>query len=193
MHERNRALRPEGFIAMRSPILAMVLIALTGAPAFALDGFEKVRCDADIAKALIGQRGSNEPVAKTQARHKQLGLENLGGEEVSSRLFLSSWKICGREFALLQQNKSNRVSDAIEFPAHAKSAPAFGGIQCERDGKPIKDYVTGVMEDPAATAAKLLRVTQAWKVDDKTGKFVKLDVAGLACSREDIITVDGGR
>jgi len=32
----------------------------------------------------------------------------------------------------------------------------------------------------------------AWKIDDKQMKFVKLETEGLRCSRDGIITADGG-
>jgi hypothetical protein len=53
-----------------------ILIALMGCShAYARDGFEKVRCGSDIAKALIGQRGSNEPVMTIERRHKDLATQ----------------------------------------------------------------------------------------------------------------------
>jgi hypothetical protein len=56
-----------------------ILIALMGCShAYARDGFEKVRCGSDIAKALIGQRGSDEPVMAIEGRHKDLDLKDLG-------------------------------------------------------------------------------------------------------------------
>ena len=112
---------------------------------------------------------------------------DLGGEEASARVFSSSWKICGREFALLQRSRANggkgdAITDVIAFPEHSRTAPAFSGVQCERDGKPLKAYVIGVLENPATTTSKLLPATHAWRVDERSGKFVKLDVAGLRCS-----------
>lgn len=180
---------------IRTIALPLFVASLLSTPALA--AFEKVRCDGDIPKALIGQRIGNEPVSKIEARHKALGLEDLGGEEASARVFSSSWKICGREFALLQRSRANggkgdAITDVIAFPEHSRTAPAFAGVQCERDGKPLKAYVIGVLENPATTTSKLLPATHAWRVDERSGKFVKLDVAGLRCSRDDIPTRDGG-
>jgi hypothetical protein len=38
----------------------------------------------------------------------------------------------------------------------------------------------------------MLPVVIAWKIDDKQNKFVKLQTEGLRCSRDGIITADGG-
>jgi hypothetical protein len=39
---------------------------------------------------------------------------------------------------------------------------------------------------------KMLSAVIAWKIDDKQMKFVKLQTEGLRCSRDGIITIDGG-
>ena len=39
---------------------------------------------------------------------------------------------------------------------------------------------------------EILPAVIAWKIDDKQMKFVKLQTEGLRCSRDGIITVDGG-
>jgi hypothetical protein len=38
----------------------------------------------------------------------------------------------------------------------------------------------------------MLPAVIAWKIDEKQVKFVKLDVEGLRCSRDGLITADGG-
>ena len=68
---------------------------LFGASTFACasDGFGSVHCGADIPKALIGQTTSDERVVVIEKRHADLGLKDLGGSEISDRLFLASWRI----------------------------------------------------------------------------------------------------
>jgi hypothetical protein len=39
----------------------------------------------------------------------------------------------------------------------------------------------------------MLPALSAWKIDEKQKKFVELQTEGLRCSRDGIITVDGGR
>src|SRR5262249_3393060 len=97
------------------------------------DGFESVRCGSDIAKALIGRKSSNEPVAKTEARHKDIGLKHQGAEIISEdkRLNLVFWEICGDEYAVLEQG--DIVKDALKFPKHSKEMPEFDG-QCQLNG-----------------------------------------------------------
>jgi hypothetical protein len=39
----------------------------------------------------------------------------------------------------------------------------------------------------------MLQAVSAWKIDEKQKKFVELKTDGLRCSRDGIITADGGR
>jgi hypothetical protein len=39
----------------------------------------------------------------------------------------------------------------------------------------------------------LLPAVAAWKIDEKQVKFVELKTEGLRCSRDGIVTADGGR
>ena len=67
------------------------------------DGFDSVRCGSDVGKTLLGRTMSNERVSVLEERHKDLGLIDLGGTEISDRLFLISWRICGQEYVLLEE------------------------------------------------------------------------------------------
>jgi len=95
----HRALH-ENLRVLAIPVVLFLLIIVCG-KAWALDEFAGLQCGTDIPKSLIGKRDSNEPVAALEKRHKELGLKNLGGTEVSDRLFLASWQICGSEYDLL--------------------------------------------------------------------------------------------
>src|SRR5262245_39006923 len=86
--------------------LILLLLIIACGKVWALDAFEGIKCGTDIPKSLIGKRDSNEPVAVLQERHKDLGLRDLGGTEISDRLFLTSWKICGNEYELLVNTKT---------------------------------------------------------------------------------------
>ena len=62
------------------------------------DGFTGIKCGSDIPKALIGKRMSNETVVVLEKRHADLGLKDLGADEISDRLNSISWLICGSEY-----------------------------------------------------------------------------------------------
>jgi hypothetical protein len=166
-----------------------VLVLLVCGQAHALDGFEKVRCGADIRAALVGQRMSDEADSVVEGRHAALGLKDLGGYEVSDRLFASSWRICGAEFELLLDKRST-VRDAVPFPAHSRSSPGFNGA-CQVDGKPLPGTIVAVLRDE--TGADLLAAEAAWKIDETAAKFVSMPTAGLRCPRTGIFSSDGGR
>src|SRR5690242_14641850 len=90
------------------------------------DGFGGVRCGTDIPKALIGRVMRNERVAVTESKHKDLGLKDLGGGDISEHpeLFSASWMICGDEYMLLVDGHSI-VRDVLKVPEHSKRWPEF--------------------------------------------------------------------
>src|SRR5271167_1228809 len=115
-----------------------------GNASYAQDGFRSVRCGSDVAKALIGRTMSNERVVVLEERHKDLGLHDLGGSEISDRLFLSSWQICDAEYALLEEKSV--VRDVLAFPKHSKDSPAFIG-SCQGNGKEISGTIIAVLRN----------------------------------------------
>jgi hypothetical protein len=151
------------------------------------DGFDSVRCESDVRNALLGRRMSNEKVSVLEERHKELGLKDLGGTEISDRLFLISWRICGEEYVLLEEK--GIVRDVLKFPKHSKDSPQFIG-SCQLNGNDLRGIAVGVLKDE--DGVQNLPAAIAWKIDDKQAKFVKLPTEGLRCSRDGIITSDGG-
>ena len=170
-----------------SSIVAALVLLASGDVRCASDVFGHIRCGSDVSKALVGRTMSNEPVAALQERHKDLGLEDLGGSEVSERLFLISWRICGDEYALLQEK--DVVRDVLKFPPHSKNAPAFIGA-CQAAGKEMRGTVIAVLENRSRGEA--LPATAAWRIDEVRSKFVDVSKDGLVCPRDGIITADGG-
>lgn len=152
------------------------------------DGFDSVRCGSDVQKALLGRKMSNEKIAVLEDRHKDLGLKDLGGQEISDRLFLISWLICGDEYALLEDK--DVVRDALKFPKHSKESPEFLG-SCQSNGQDLPGTVIGVLKNE--DGVEKLPAVAAWKIDEKQVKFVELKTEGLRCSRDGIVTAVGGR
>ena len=152
------------------------------------DGFSGIRCGADdVAKALIAKKMSNEKIVVLEERHKDLGLKDLGGSEISDRLFLISWRICGEEYVLLEDK--DVVRDVLKFPKHSKESPQFIG-SCQLNGHDVPGSAIGVLKNEHGV--EMLPAVIAWKIDDKQMKFVKVQTEGLRCSRDGIITADGG-
>ena len=154
----------------------------------AADLFSKVTCSADIPKALIGGFMTNERDAVVEARHKALGLKDLGGSELEGGLFLSSWLICGNEYQLIMDKKSI-VRDVLQFPEHSKASPEFIG-SCRVNGKDLHEDIIAVLNNKAG--AENLSAKSAWKIDRLKAKFVKVATDGMLCPRSGIITADGG-
>ncbi len=151
------------------------------------DGFDSVRCGFDVRKTLLGRTMPNERVVLIEERHKDLGLKDLGGTDISDRLFLISWRICGEEYVLLEDQ--GVVRDVLRFPKHSKDSPQFIG-SCQLNGHDVPGAAIGVLKN--ADGVAILPAVIAWKIDDKQMKFVKLQTEGLRCSRDGIITTDGG-
>jgi hypothetical protein len=175
-----------------------ILAVLFCGKAWALDEFDGVKCGTDIQKALIGKRSTNDRVVATEARHKDLGLKNLGGDEVSDNLSLESWLVCGSEFELLVNTKGGLIRDVLPFPSHSKSSPmVLGG--CQMNGREMPETVMAILDNRAgynardqAKAKTLLKATAAWKIDEAHARFEAQPTAGLSCALGGVVTVDGG-
>lgn len=175
----------------------LFLLAMVCGQAWALDEFAGIKCGADIPKSLIGKRDSSEPVAVIEARHKNLGLKNLGGSEISDGLFVASWQICGSEYELLVNTKGSLIRDVLPFPAHSAKAPMFIGA-CNAEGKEVPEVVA-VLDNSAGYDARdeklaktMLKATAAWKIDETKQKFAKRSTENLTCPLSGIVTQDSG-
>ena len=178
-------------------VILFLLIMVCG-KTWALDEFAGIKCGADIPKSLIGKRDSNEPVAVLEQRHKDLALKNLGGTEISDRLFLSSWQICGSEYELLVNTRSGLIRDVLPCPSHSAASPMFIGA-CQADGKEVPGTVVAVLNNSAGSnprdeklAKTMLKATAAWKIDETKEKFAKQATQTLGCPLSGIVTLDGG-
>jgi hypothetical protein len=128
------------------------------------DAFTDVKCGSDIPKTLTGKRMSNQRVADLEKRHAELGLNDLGGDEISEHLSTTSWLICGSEFLLLENESF--VRDVLKVPPHSKTSPFFIG-SCELNGKESKDILVAILDNEKATDASALTAKVAWKIDQK--------------------------
>jgi hypothetical protein len=169
------------------PLSILVLALFWGTTNCGADGFDSVRCGSDVRKALLGRTMPNEKVVVIEERHKELGLKDLGGTEISDRLFLISWRICGDEYVLLEDQ--GVVRDVLKFPKHSKDSPQFIG-SCQSNGHDVPGTAIGVLKNE--NEGEILPAAIAWKIDEKQTKFLELRTEGLRCSRDGIITADGG-
>jgi hypothetical protein len=176
----------EAEVTHKTIAASILLLIGCGAQALAKDGFEKVSCNADIARALIGQRAANERIVVIEARHKDLGLKDLGATE--NNLTTISWLICGKEFVLLENDGDpSTIYDAVEVTAPSVDDVFVG--PCELNGKEMKDSVVAVLRWPPGSNPLKLRQPEnqrvpaiaAWRIDEKARKFVKMSVDGLLC------------
>jgi hypothetical protein len=168
-------------------ILVLVLSLFCSSSIRGGDGFDSVRCGSDVRKALLGCKMSNEKIVALEERHKDLGLKDLGASEISDRLTVMSWRICGEEYVLLEDK--DVVRDVLKFPKHSKDSPAFIG-SCQLNGHDVPGTAIGVLKNE--NGVEILPAVSAWKIDNKQMKFIELNTPELRCSRDGIITADGG-
>lgn len=180
-------------------VAGMLLLA---GPAQARDVFDAIHCGADVPKLLIGKSLSSpdEPVVKTEARHKAIGLVDEGGDIVNDHLNETVWRICGSSYQMLVDDK-DVIRDVIPF-AHSRATPAFSGI-CKIGGKDMADAVDAVLDnrkgaDPnpehhyASDDKTLLPAMAAWRIDESHAKYVGVPTQGMMCPRSGLFTLDGG-
>ena len=166
-------------------VLFSVLVCVQGRAA---DEFDGVNCGADIPKAMVGKHSSNERVVAIEARHSNLGLKDLGGIEISGRLFLISWRICGSEYAVLLNTKKELVQDVLPVPAHSQLSPQSFVEGCQVAGKETPDAVIAILDNsqgqkPKGYFAKVeLPAKMAWKIDERQERFVPMPTQGLSCA-----------
>src|SRR5215468_12699415 len=174
--------------AKRNVVVIIVALSLfCGSGVCDADGFDSVRCGSDVRKALLGRKMSNEKIAVLEERHKDLGLKDLGASEISDRLSMISWQICGEEYVLLEDK--DVVQDVLKFPKHSKDSPQFIG-SCQSNGQKVPGTAIGVLKNEPGV--EMLSAVTAWRIDEKQIKFVELQTEGLRCARDGIITADGG-
>ena len=166
----------------------LVLVVAASARAASADEFQKVQCGGDVPKAMIGQRSSNAPVVATEKKYSGIGLKGLGGDQISDSLSSVTWQICGAEYVLLI-DRGGVVRDALAFPSHSRTSPAFSGA-CQFGGKELPGLYVAVLD--GLKHSDLLPVRFAWKIDQKQAKFVNVPNEGLLCPRSGISTADGG-
>ena len=180
---------------MNKAQVTSIIALLLCASAWGQDEFSGIKCDTDIPRALIGKRFVNGRVVVIEAAHKDIGLKDLGGTEISERLFLISWRICGAEYQLLENTRSRMIRDVLAFPTHSRSSPeAIGG--CQIDGRDSPDTIVAVLDNSGGYdmmhSSRLLNAISAWKIDETRERFQLLTASRLACPAQTAVTLDGG-
>ena len=176
--------------------LILPVVLLCG-QAQAKDSFDSIKCGSDVAKALVGHILPNGPADATDARHKDLALKDLGGDEISDDLNSVSYSICGSEYTLLVDRK-DRIRDVLAIPAHSTTRPEFGDGYCKLGGKDTPYVVVAILRNDTGKQPKTmgadaqLPAVTAWKLDEKAMKFVSIPAAGLTCAASGVVTQDGG-
>jgi hypothetical protein len=160
--------------------LFFALLLFYGQLALAKDAFDNVKCGGDIPAALIGKYDSNGTVVKIEAKHKDLGLKDLGADEISDALNSINWMICGNEFMLLE-DKKDLIHDVLPVPDHSKHALTFTG-KCKINDKEKPELIFAILKDE--DGKKLLSPSAAWIINEKKKVFEKVSIEGMMCPRE---------
>ena len=94
-----------------------------------------------------------------------------------------SWMICGKEFMVLEDNRTNAFRDVLQIPPHSKSNPEFEG-RCKLKGKLMPDSVVAILRDQSGHNE--LPADAAWRIDKKVIKLIKVSTDGMLCPRDGI-------
>ena len=176
---------------MRQFFFTLVLfIVVTCVQGWAADEFAMVRCGADVGQAMVGKRSSNERVVVIEARHKDLGLKDLGASEISDQLFLIFWRICNSEYAELVNTKNGLIRAVLPLPAESLFSPHAVLEECQVAGKTISDAGIVVLDNSNRQRPKdyndhieriMLPGKMAWRIDEVQERFVPMPTQGLSC------------
>ena len=161
------------------PLLAALLLpsASSAGPAI---GFEGLTCKADIRSALLGRRMPNGAIASIEAKHKDIGVKNLGAygmESDGDPWTLIFWQICGREYLVLE--RKGVVRDVLESPL-APGSPQGTIVSCTVAGAELKDTV--IAFETASNPKWPKAVKNAWRINDATVTFSKFDGDKTVCA-----------
>jgi hypothetical protein len=159
-------------------LVGLALLCLSGLAHSAPQSFRGLTCEMDIEKALPGREMPNEKVASIEARHTNLGLKDLGGYEVSDKIFLTIWRICGNQYVLLE--RGTQVKAVLKIPEQFKGSDE--AIICS----PVGEGATGtIVAVPSSLRTQTtIRAQAAWRVDEKKISFVPVTAKPLDCQRE---------
>ena len=124
-----------------------MLFLLFCASAQAREAFDAITCGAAIPKVLIGKTMPNGKVVAIEARHKSIELRDLGADEISDRLQMVEWRICGRDYNILV-DRHDIMRDVLPFPDHSRATPEFAGI-CQIGGKDTAEPVYALLDNKA--------------------------------------------
>jgi hypothetical protein len=173
---------------MRRYGIIVLLSMLASTQAWATDEFDGLKCGDDIPKAMIGKHSPNERVVVTERRHGNLDLKDIGGIEISDRLFLVSWRICGNEYAELIDTQNRHVLDVLPVPAHSLRSPESFIEECQVGGNELPDAVIAILDNSQGQKPKgyldkmMLPARVAWKIDEQHGRCVPMLTRGLSCA-----------
>jgi hypothetical protein len=172
---------------MRTSLIVLFIVFVC-VQVWAVDEFDAIKCSADIPKAMVGKHSSNERVVVIEARHSNLGLKDLGGIEISDRLFPISWRICGSEYAVLSNTEKDVVRDVLPVPVHSLQSPQSFAEGCQVAGKKISDAVIAILDNSQGKKPKayldqiMLPAKVASKIDERQERFALMPTQGLSCT-----------
>ena len=171
---------------MRKSVLILLTTIFVYAQARAADEFDGVKCRLDISSAMIGKQALNERVVVTERRHSHLGLKDLGAAEISDRLSLVFWSICGKEYAELVNTKKDLVRDVLPVPEHSLRSP-LTLLGCQVDGHEVRAAMMAILNNSQAKKSAefqeiVLPAKIAWKIDEHQERFVAFATEHLSCT-----------
>ena len=184
---------------MLKAFMFLVSLLMLGKSAQAQDAFSLIRCGSLNPNTMVGKVIPQGRMVDIETKYRELGLKDTGAVEISNRLTLKGWTICGNEYALLVDRREI-ARDVLLLPDHSRRRPEFIG-SCEVSGRKTPDLILAILDNTSPLEEKrhyalddstLLAAITAWKIDEGRSRFVKSSVSNLRCPRLGISTIDGG-
>lgn len=169
--------------------LLLVAITLFCGNASAADEFETVRCGSDIPKAMIGKHSPTTRKLVPEVEYKSLALRNLGTDMIDDNIYYTIWSICGAEYYELV-GSHHVVADVLPIPVHSRTTPAMNYTRCFLNGHEMDENIFAILNNRSgenkkydATDMTKIPAIEAWRVDKKKMRFIKIDASGIYCLR----------
>jgi hypothetical protein len=166
---------------MSTSSLTLIAVLL---PSLALaDGFDRVKCDADVGAALKGADLAlgKRKVPDIENAHKAIQLKYEGGDGVAGDPYGTRfWRICGHEVVTLHDLKKKTedvVRDVLAVAEHPAELRLLPPSRCKRGAANVDDVLALMPRGKAEGTPQ-----KAWQIDKAKLSFTSIPTEGLKCS-----------
>ncbi len=160
--------------------IAFAMLGIASGPARAASSFDGITCQSDVRSMLIGRVMPSDRVQALEAKYASIQLKDDGafGMEIDGDPWtFIAWRICGREYSLLERHE--RVMDVVAAP-ESSGGQRSRLASCAVDGSALDDATCLFFASDAGTQPR--PVTEAWRIDGEKLRFERLVGREIVCT-----------